>query len=434
MQYVRAMALGVSLLVAACGQRHINDSPSDTNPAGELAGTPCIDASDCGGGACVNETCVDDNNATTDPTGSTGPTAPASCVDDGDCAANQYCQYPAMSPWVAGTEGACKAPCGQCPFGQTCYSGQCYSEIDCDPSVNSSDCPPGEVCSTQTHTCSVPPSNCYFNEQCPAGWVCNTDNTCLDPDTINLGGCTADADCNAVAGCQGGICTCDDGACRPNAGCDGAGDCPQGTYCAAGTCLSAIACTGQDTCTPYGLVCSGGYCTNAAPCTNGTCPAGQVCQSNYVPPACFPQGTNACVRDDQCPQGKYCELFTGQCLTGCRGDLDCAAPTPYCSSAHVCTPNAPGTAGDACSDDSACPGGTVCAYDDPAMGIFCSSGMPVGTCTRSCRVVCDLLTAQVMDTCPAGTACGGADQMTAIIMNLFQTLFGATSTSASACY
>ena len=59
-------------------------------------------------------------------------------------------------------------------------------------------------------------------------------------------------------------------------------------------------------CSPYGLVCENGDCTNPPPCgPNNTCPEGEVCATNYDPPACLPEGAGQCSRDEQCPADQY---------------------------------------------------------------------------------------------------------------------------------
>ena len=424
---------GLSCLIlifalCACGQSRTtgpDPDPTDTTDPSDTSGI-CLNDDDCEDGICVGGACQ-----------SVEPEEDTACSDDSDCPADEYCQYPAGTTLTPNSEGICVPDCAtndDCPVGQECIEGRCFSNYDCDPANNSCDCPGGEVCNGQTRSCSAPPVTCYFNQQCPCEWLCNADNECFDPN--NLGGCVDDSDCDSVAGCQNGNCECADGACRPSDSCTGPGDCPDGSYCANGVCQPSPPCNDQLDCTPYGLVCEEPYCVDPEPCDNGNCPPGYTCADNYNPPVCLPDGSGECTQDLQCPAGEYCDLFSNTCAPGCRDDADCVGQCGdsalcTCNNNRQCVSDGSGTLGGPCDIDANCPGGTICAYDDPQAGITCDL-IPVGNCDKSCRQVCDLATSAIIDTCPPGQSCGGDDTVQALLNELLGSAFG--SSSGSVCY
>lgn len=443
-------------LATGCGSRPRADS-TPVNPDADpvsLGGTACTTNAECPNGVCSTDGFCDN----------TAPEAPTTCLEHADCDNNAYCHFtPSGEVWQPGTSGLCSAPCladDECTVGQECIGGRCYTNLSCDPANNHIDCPPGHVCNTQSRSCTAPPSQCRFAEQCPEGWVCNTDHSCMDPAAVNLGGCTSNLECELVAGCEGNTCSCHEGACRPILGCTAASECGLGNYCANGACRPAAACTIQDNCTPYGLVCTANYCVNPNPCTTpDICPNGQICHDNFNPPACFPDETAQCVRDEQCTASQFCELFSGRCQAGCRDNYDCQAcgnavtQPAYCQcpagsaqcscdSAHACVPRAISDIGDTCDKNEDCPGGTKCAVDQPGMnGLACQLGgmfgFPIPGCTKSCRVVCDTLVGAIVNTCPPGQVCGSGDLFQDLIAVIFTgALTGAAGgeTTASVCY
>ena len=394
-----------------------SDPSGTTDPADPSnTGTACESNDDCAPGICGEDgTCQPRDLA---------------CFSDADCFDDEYCAFPSGSSYDPALAGACTPACTgpeECPLGQECIDGRCFSNYDCDPASNSCDCPPDEVCNGQTRTCNALPSVCYFSEQCPCDWICDSSNVCLNLD--NLGGCSVDSDCANQAGCENG-CSCVSGACQPDGACTTASDCPAGSYCAQGLCQPAPPCSTDSDCSPYGLICENGDCTNPPPCgPNNTCPEGQVCATNYDPPACLPEGAGQCSRDEQCPADQYCDLFSATCAPGCRQG-NCPAGQ-FCNQQHVCVDGNGSAIGDACSDNNQCPGGTTCAYNDPSAGLTCDL-LPIGDCSKSCKQVCDLATSIIIDTCPQGEACGGDSATQALINQLFGSLLG--SETASVCY
>jgi hypothetical protein len=419
--------LTVFVLLCGCGQRSV-PTPTD-NPDNQNLDLVCQSDAQCGdGGRCIGGRCVD--------AGAAAPAGAAVCLDDPECAAGEFCHFTAV--WEPGDAGYCDASCGECAFGELCYAGQCYTLQPCDPALRSVDCPPGEACNPTTRACSPPPEHCYFDSQCPAGWTCNVDGVCIDPNVASAGACNRDEDCSAYAECADG-CVCVEHECVAEDSCRTRADCPAGQRCVAGSCIDARACSSQDDCTPFGLVCEDGHCVDPIPCADG-CPAGYICIETATPPGCFPEGTGACVRDEQCPAGQYCNLFTESCDPGCRGDGDCVGACPgsaicSCTHTHTCAPVSTGTVGDPCVADAGCPGGTVCAYNDPTAALPCGmvGEMPGINCSQSCHQVCDLLTSAVLDTCPAGQTCGGEDALTTVVMGLFEALFTGND-HGSVCY
>lgn len=424
----------LAVLIGCGGARSKSDNGNNSTTSA------CQTGADCTSGVCDGGFCGES----------------VSCKEKSECADGLYCHFPSQpDPWVANTEGTCETACTSdesCGIiGQQCLAGKCYTNVSCNPSNKSSDCPPGEVCNQQSRSCSAPPTTCYFNDQCPSGWVCNTDNKCVDPDDVELGSCQNDTQCDSVAGCQGGRCACSGGQCRPRGGCTSDSACSANQLCNAGVCQNATSCADQAACTPFSLVCSGGYCKNPAPCgTGNTCTNGYECHAGTTPPGCFPPGTPECTRDAQCATGKYCDTFGGGvCKVGCRSSVDCVGQCSgqvpcNCGTAHACTTEAVGTSGTSCTSDASCASGTICAYNDPSGALTCEllgggGGVPLppemggggtGDCSKACRQTCDILTSQVQNECPSGQTCGGNDA----IMSILQQLLGGGGGSGSVCY
>ncbi|MEE8408402.1 MAG: hypothetical protein V3T05_02235 [Myxococcota bacterium] len=469
----RSWKIGILVIITAtigfaCGGR--KGGKNDDNGSGRTLGSGdsdglqyCTDGIECRSGICNGGQCED----------------AATCIDHADCNSSQYCHFP--SNWTPGTSGECAGPCGSnaaCDaFMQECRDGRCYTNQDCNPDHDSSDCPPGEVCNRQSRVCTAPPTECYFDEQCPAGWLCDTvtEFECYDPNA--LGECTVDADCNSEPGCETG-CECFDGACRTTGGCDPRLDplseCGAGNYCAGGVCRPATACADQGTCTAYGLLCDDpdgdgtSHCVNPPPCQQpgNTCTdATHTCRQNLNPPVCLPADDCECNQDSTCPTERYCELFTCACQVGCRDNASCIGqcgtptiPIPctnddgcqsgvcgtdgncsecYCGSDHTCSSTVVVDPGADCNGGQPCPAGTMCVYNDPSDSEITCGLVPIGDCTKSCHVVCDLLVSQLIDPCPAGEACGGDGGLfEQVIMLLFKSLLDTdpTNSNVSACY
>jgi hypothetical protein len=80
----------------------------------------------------------------------------------------------------------------------------------CDP-VESSPCPPGEVCIAGFCTANPTDQPCVTNIDCPNGWIC--ENGVCVPDPVNPQ-CVLNSDCTGNMVCIGGQCV-DPGDCQP---------------------------------------------------------------------------------------------------------------------------------------------------------------------------------------------------------------------------
>ena len=422
--------LCISMTTTGCGRR--TTAPTNTDnieggPAGSDAPVSCDDANPCAVGECIEGVCV-------------APDGPTPCSSNADCPSDEFCHFPAATSYDATVPGECSPLCASdndCHIGQQCIDGICFSNYDCTPGNGNCECPPGEVCNAQLNTCNAPPTTCYFVEQCPCDWICNTDNTCVNP--ADLGNCVSDVDCNSIAGCENNGCTCNEGSCQPSGMCTSAEDCPSGTYCQNGVCQEANQCTSDNDCLAYGLVCENGYCVNPPACgSDADCPEDEWCNTNFNPPGCFPDEFGGCIRDDQCLGGQYCNLFSGTCEDGCRNDTDCVG---QCAGASICSCNAMhqciegSLQGASCTDNTQCPGGTVCAPSDAddvnCLGPF--EGL-LGPCEKSCLVVCDILMSQISTQCPTGETCQTPGGVMGALMGLMGGANGQQSETVGVCY
>lgn len=170
-------------------------------------------------------------------------------------------------------------------------------------------------------------------------------------------------------------------------------DCPKGTICTNGLCLSPTEPTPPDetaTCvrdtdcpSPPAAICIDGICERdpndcgAASCAcseNADCGRGFVCVGGQ----CLDE-SGTCQFNGQCGAGRVC--VDGQCFAACGGALTCAAgftcvdgscqpvdpPTGQCSGTMPCA------TGLVCVDSSCVPG---CMADgDCAAGFYCLSGV-----------------------------------------------------------
>ncbi|MBO6938115.1 MAG: hypothetical protein JJ863_24315 [Deltaproteobacteria bacterium] len=275
---------------------------------------------------------------------------------------------------------SCPSPSGSSEATQ-CEDGQCVAP-DCSPETPEA-CE-GERC-TANADCAAPIGACAearcvdgacfdvaFSERCDDGEGCLPELGCvrLEPDPEDDGGggevdmgpppdCTADADCDDGAFCNGA------------------------ERCAAGSCVggSAPDCADTIDCTADGCDEAGDTCTNAPDDGRCTDSAGGTCEAAGCQyPTCTPMNCVAgpcqtatcmgdtCQRTDTCSGGEMC--CGGSCVpAGCDDGNPCTADS--------CGPggcvNAPEPSGVTC-------GASSCGAWGPCIGISCSSG----TQRRSC--------------------------------------------------
>ncbi|MBI4704819.1 MAG: hypothetical protein HY744_27260 [Deltaproteobacteria bacterium] len=280
--------------------------------------TPCGQAA-CAGDELNGWTCQADGTCTQGPVSCSpyrceGSACTASCAETGDCAADGWCDQGECRPRGANGEPCTEAEqcgSGHCVDGYCCHdecSGQCEA---CDVEGGNGSCVPvvGEP-HGQRPPCPGPaPDNPCVAAQCdglartscqaPVGdEVLCRPASCADGVAVAEGRCAANGSCQPAqsASCAPYAC----GADRCQSSCATSQDCAPGYACAAssdgdGACEPEASCDGDHTvsrpeggtidCTPYRCAPSGaclGACQSAADCV-----AGLVCDSSgrCTPPA-----------------------------------------------------------------------------------------------------------------------------------------------------
>ncbi len=222
-----------------------------------------------------------------------------------------------------------------CPLGQSCYSGACYTTC-----FDDGDCTPPFYCSSNICIPNQPgptDDQCY-NVQCPEGYACYGGN-------CYVSGCTANTDCG-LGTCFGsgtGICDTDDDLCNNIS-------CAAGYVCYEGSCYAS--CSDNGDCTPPSVCLNSTFCSDASnPCDGVTCPIDQVCASGSCFPLCGTTAdcsdpddvcfNNACRDPDSlcegvlCPTGQTCH--GGACYPVCANAGDCAATEACYAEVTGCT-------------------------------------------------------------------------------------------------
>lgn len=367
-----------------------NQCTTRSGIADDSACNSSIEADSCG--AFVSVYCTGAANQSV-------PRCPSSCSRDDQCDADAHC------------DGACLADLDDgsvCDENSDCTSGYCNNNVCCsggDCCRTPSDCPARY---TTPATCDIP-SACQGTRDAAtcASFVCGTamdvpdDSACttsveaqtcgLYPSRFCTGGsdqmapmcamgCTADAECDTNAHCDGAECFTD----QPNgASCDEDSDCTS-NHCQNGFCCG-----------------SGDCCSRASDCSAGTygeparCLSASTCQGERRDPVCT---NNQCslggvVDDDSGCAGQLsntCGLYpsvsctamqsqppdqAGLCPMSCTTSAQCDAGA-FCSGG-VCTPR--GMPGDACTMTTQCQDGTQCVD-----GVCCTT-----SCTGLC-VACNV--------------------------------------------
>ena len=336
----------------------------DAGPAvaRKALGMPCAAALECESEFCADGVCC--GSACTEACrtcvgqGSVGTCLPAELGTD------PRTECPDQGIAGCGTSGACDGAgaCAKYPAGAVCKAQGCSvstltSAFRCDGN--------GSCVSTPGQSCA--PFNCAA-----------ADGRCM---TV----CMADSDCVAPNSCINGSC-----GKKPLGGaCGSAGECNSG-LCEQGVCCGA-ACPG--TCRSCAVPGSVGTCTNVP---DGADPLGQ----------CADQGAPTCGSDGTCDGRGACRIYASGTV--------CVAPT--CSGAtatlpgrcngagacvpgtqQACEPYACGTTGQcltACTANTNCAGGNVC------VGTICAKRINGADCTTSTECTSGF--------CQQGVCCAGA--------------------------
>lgn len=330
----------------------------------------------------------------------TPPGCPSTCGTDTDCDANGHCDVVCVPDVDNG---------GICDEDSDCVSGHCNNNVCCaggDCCRTPSDCPARYSSSPVCHS----PAVCQGSRDAAtcADFVCGTatgvsdDSACtasieaqtcgLYPSRYCTGGtdqmppvcammCTADAECDESAHCDGMTCV---GDLTNGSSCDEDSDCTS-NHCQNGFCCG-----------------SGDCCARASDCSPALygeparCLSGSTCQGERRDPVC--NASNQCqlgsvVDDDSGCAGTlsntcglypsvYCTASATQptdqmslCAMTCSSSADCDMGA-YCMSG-MCMPR--GNPGDACTASSQCNDGLSCVD-----GVCCTSSC-TGTC-MACNV------------------------------------------------
>ena len=324
------MNLSRRLLAALCSLALISCGSGAFHPCGSDRDCPVPQV--CAGGLCVQSAC--------------GVGAP-NCTGDSACGSGQHC---AAGCCVAGPAGSCTrdADCSSQATRPVCDTAHKL----CVGCLSARDCGPGRQC--QASSC-VGTAGCYSSSDCKDARlpICNVVNrTCVE--------CLSPADCVDPQ--------------KPNCdathACVGAKACTSDTVCTDPTlprCLTStgqcVGCLGNGDCTG-GLVCSSAH--QCVPPSATTCVSDQECASNPNGSHCKPGTATtpgacvACLTDDQCPPGNFCEQTGNTCkIKQCGADTDCASnpATPKCNTAGappLCV---------ACLGNGDCPNGGTCQAD-----------------------------------------------------------------------
>jgi hypothetical protein len=274
-----------------CNNICVNEQTDPNNCGG--CGTVCLTGQTCNAGQCTspvcpagqvlcNNICVDEqtdiNNCGACGNACKESNAAAAC-NLGKCAiASCNSGFADCNGVVAdGCEVNTKTDnnnCGGC--GVKCLSGQTCSNAVCVSTTCTADsnCPPGDYCSTSTHTCVV---------QQPNGTTCSANDQC----TSGL--------------CAAGVC---------------ASSCPGGQSLCSGACVNEQ--TDPNNCGACGTVCTGGLTCNSGACScTSNCGVGLPCTSDAM---C---ATNAC-------DALSSTCVANQCIDhrkdGVETDVDCGGP------------------------------------------------------------------------------------------------------------
>jgi hypothetical protein len=240
-----------------------------------------------------------------------------------------------------------------CPAGTTFDPKSCGCITTATGCYSSSECAPGQVCTTELGMCGSPPG-CEAGKACPA--VCY--GTCQNKDPV-VGPCKQDADCSAGTICYNGQCTIWDGGCKVDSECGPGGLCQ--VMCMGVGCSSGAPCpVTPQTC--LGKCMS--TCQPTAPCQTGTQWDIVTCSCKAIPtPGAFCGSQADCVDAEMCIPSPQC----GGAVPPPPPNGDAAPAKIACM--NQCVPK-----GAKCETDADCKGAGACWKVDPCalcMGCPC---------------------------------------------------------------
>ncbi len=252
-------------------------------------------------------------------------------------------------------------PCTKANGGSVCRSGACSIASTCMPQGGCNvdgDCGPFTWCNIQSHACSPTLDNGQPVPSDPPHKTPTLDGTCT-PEAGKLVCISLVCDANdGLCGYADGTGPCDaqnaavvcrskscgqDGLCKPAAGCNVDGDCPQGEWCneSVHACAATLP-NGQPVPVdpPHAQPTLDGTCTpeaGALVCTSGVCDGkDNLCGYADGDGPCTPQNAGSVCRSGACSANGLC-----QPAGGCNVDGDCAAGNWCNIGTHTCTPTLP---------------------------------------------------------------------------------------------
>jgi hypothetical protein len=312
-------------------------------------GDPCLNATDCKSGFCVDQRCCDN-----------------ACA--GQCEA---CD-------VEGHLGTCTAVSGA-PHGDraSCASDGSACAGACDGTNRTACAYPGNSVQCRQASCAnavaVLPAYCRGDGSCPAEQTVDCAPEECEGDRCARAACTVDTDCNTGEFCAAGVCV---EKLANGEVCAGTNQCVSG-FCADGYCCDT-ACDGQcEACDATGAA---GTCSPVSGAPHG----GRAACSGSGPCAASCDGTNrtACVfpgSEAEC-QAATCQNGRATPAGTCDGVGACAVPASVACAPYICGETA---CLDACTDNSHCASGFECragaCQEKTGSAGGCGCGAPSGT-------------------------------------------------------